>query len=272
MEMKSCILRVLVTTGLLTTSLRADDRRFTYTYEPETPAARTMAFENWTTLGAQRGAATGEANYRQWDLRQEFEYGVTDKYAVGLYLNEQATAFRKPGMTANDSHFDWKGVSLENRYNLLNPAEHAIGVTLYLEGTYSGSEAELEQKVIIGQRHGNWKWAFNLIHATGWEEDLKEREGELGGSFGLARDLGKHWSLGFEMRDETLIPDYKEFESTAVFLGPVVSYHNEKWWAALTAMGQIYGWNNDGLADGNRHLELVDHEKFNVRLLFGFGF
>lgn len=148
--MKSCILRVLVTTGLLTTSLRADDRRFTYTYEPETPAARTMAFENWTTLGAQRGAATGEANYRQWDLRQEFEYGVTDKYAVGLYLNEQATAFRKPGMTANDSHFDWKGVSLENRYNLLNPAEHAIGVTLYLEGTYSGVRRSLSKRSSSG--------------------------------------------------------------------------------------------------------------------------
>jgi hypothetical protein len=28
----------------------------------------------------------------------------------------------------------------------------------------------------------------------------------------------------------------------------------------------------DGSADGNSHLELVDHEKMNVRLLFGFNF
>ena len=60
--------------------------------------------------------------------------------------------------------------------------------------------------------------------------------------------------------------------STAVFLGPVVSYRQEKWWAALTVMPQIYGWNKDGSGDGNSHLELVDHEKVSVRLLFGFNF
>jgi hypothetical protein len=127
----------------------------------------------------------------------------------------------------------------------------------------------LEEKVILGQRHGDWKWAFNLIHATEWEDNLRNREGELGASFGLARDLGKHWSLGLELRDETLVPDYRAFESTALFFGPVVSYRQDKWWAALTVMPQVYGWNSDGAADGNSHLELVDHERVNVRLLFG---
>ena len=169
-------------------------------------------------------------------LRQELEYGVSDRYAVGLYVNEQATSFENPSTGGNESSFDWKGVSLENRFNVLNPAEHAVGLTLYLEGTYSGDEAEVEEKVILGQRHGDWKWAFNLIHATDWEDHLSKTEEELGASFGLARDLGKHWSVGLELRDETLVPDYKEFESTALFLGPVVSYHRERWWAALTVM------------------------------------
>jgi hypothetical protein len=252
--------------------LRADDRRFTYTYEPETPPAGSLEFENWVTLGTQRSSAVGQDNYNQWDLRQELEYGVSDRYALGLYLNERATSFHNPSTGDNDSSFDWKGVSLENRFNVLNPADHAVGLTLYLEGTYSGDEAELEEKVILGQRHGDWKWAFNLIHATEWEDNLSKREGELGASFGLTRDLGKHWSVGLELRDETLMPEYQEFESTAVFLGPVASYHQEKWWAALSVMPQIYGWNNDGSADGNSHLELVDHEQVNVRLLFGFNF
>ena len=55
-------------------------------------------------------------------------------------------------------------------------------------------------------------------------------------------------------------------------VGPVVTYHQEKWWVALTVMPQIYGWDKDGSADGNSHLELVDNEKLNVRLLFGFNF
>jgi hypothetical protein len=250
----------------------ADDRRFTYTYEPETPPAGAMELENWITLGSQRTAAVGQDHYNQWDFRQELEYGVTDRYALGLYLNERATAYHDPTTGANPSTFDWQGISLENRFNVLNPADRAVGLTLYLEGTYSGPEAEIEEKLIVGQRWGEWKWAFNLIQATEWEDNLEETEGELGASFGLARDLGKHWSVGLELRDETLIPAYSYFESTALFLGPVVSYHQEKWWTALTVMPQIYGWNSNGAADGNSHLELVDHEKLNVRLLFGFNF
>jgi len=272
MKLNSLIVIGLLAASALVVPSHADERRFTYTYEPETLPAGAMEVENWVTLGTQRNSTVGQNHYNQWDFRQELEYGVTDRYAVSLYVNEQATSFQDPATGAYDSSFDWKGVSLENRYNVLNPADHAVGLTLYLEGTYSGEEAELEAKLILGQRHGDWKWAFNLIHATDWEDNLSKTEGELGASFGLARDLGKHWSVGLELRNETLVPDYKEFESTAVFLGPVVSYRQEKWWAALTVMPQIYGWNKDGSADGNSHLELVDHEKVNVRLLVGFNF
>ncbi len=262
---------LVATTGLATASF-ADDRRFAYTYEPETPPAGAMEFENWVTLGLGRNSTVGQENYNQWDLRQELEYGVTDRYALGLYLNERATSFQNPATGANESSFDWEGVSLENRFNVLNPAEHSVGLTLYLEGTYSGQGAEIEEKLILGQRHGDWKWAFNLIQATEWEDNLSAIEGELGASFGVARDLGKHWSVGLEVRDETLIPGYNEFERTAVFLGPAVSYHQEKWWAVLTVMPQIYGWNADPSVDGNNQLELVDHEKVNIRLLFGYNF
>jgi hypothetical protein len=62
------------------------------------------------------------------------------------------------------------------------PAEYAVGFTLHLEGRDSGEEAELEQKLIFGQRHGNWKWALNLEHATEWEDNLDELEGEFGAS------------------------------------------------------------------------------------------
>jgi hypothetical protein len=271
MKLNRCLLAGVLTVSALVGS-RADERRFTYTYEPETPIAGALEFENWVTLGAGRNSTVGQNNYNQWDLRQELEHGVTDRYAVGLYLNERATSFQTPDTGANESSFDWKGVSLENRYNLLNPAEHAVGLTLYLEGTCSGEEAEVEEKVILGQRYGDWKWAFNLIHGTEWEDNLSTIEGELGASCGLARDLGKHWSVGLELRSETLLPDYNEVESTALFLGPVVSYRQEKWWVALTVMPQIYGWNKDSSQDGNPHLELVDHEKLNVRLLFGITF
>jgi hypothetical protein len=49
----------------------------------------------------------------------------------------------------------------------------------------------------------------------------------------------------------------------------VVSYRQEKWWAALTVMPQIYGANYNGNPGGNSWLELEAHERLNVRLLIG---
>lgn len=262
----------LVTGCVAVWSAQGDERRFTYVYEPETLPAGAMEVENWVTLRTQRSSAVGQENFNRWDLRQELEYGVTDRYTVSVYLNEKAESYRVPGTRESVSGFDWEGLSVENRYNVLNPAEHAVGLTLYLEGRYSGEEAELEEKIILGQRYGAWKWAVNLEHATEWEDQLSKREGEVGLSAGLARDLNKNWSLGLEARNQTLLPDYNEVESSAVYVGPVVAYHQERWWAALSVLPQVYGWNNNGGADNNPHLELVDNEKLNIRLLMGINF
>ncbi len=272
MKWKQILLTGLITSITATATLRADERRFTYTYEPETLPEGALEFENWVTLGVGRNQTVGQENYNKWDFRQELEYGVTDWYTAALYLNEQSQSYRDPATDANVSEFEWKGISLENRFNVLNPATHAVGVTLYLEGGYSGEEASLEEKIIIGQRHGDWKWAFNIENETEWEDNLSEVEGEIGVSFGIARDLGKHWALGIEFRNENVLPDYESWENSALFLGPVLSYREDKWWAALTVMPQIYGWNNSQSQDGNSHLELNDHEKLNIRLLFGYNF
>src|SRR5256885_2447150 len=151
--------------GLLAAGLglgvRADERRFTYTYEPETMTRGGMELEQWVTLRSQRNPAVGQQNFNRWELREELEYGVTDNYTVSLYLNANSESFRDPRTGTDHSEFRFDGLSLENRYQVLNPAEHAVGLTLYLEPRYAGYEAELEQKIILGQRYGKWKWALN---------------------------------------------------------------------------------------------------------------
>ncbi|MBI3876529.1 MAG: hypothetical protein HY300_11365 [Verrucomicrobia bacterium] len=251
---------------------RADERRFTYTYEPETMPAGGMEFEQWITLRTQRNKAVGQSNFNLWEVRSALEYGVTDNYAVELYLNTQSESFRDPATGADSSTFRFTGVSLENRYQVWNPAEKFVGLTLYLEPRFSGDEAEVEQKIILGQRHGKWKWALNLTHAAEWSENLHKTEGEVEASFGIARQINKRWALGLELRDHNELPDYAKWENTALFLGPVVSYRQEKWWAALTVMPQVYGANFIGNPDNNRHLDLEGHERVNVRLIFGISF
>ena len=144
--------------------------------------------------------------------------------------------------------------------------------SLYFEPRFSGEELELEQKIIIGQRHGNWKWAFNLGHATEWKDNFNEVEGEVEACFGISWDLNKNWSLGLELRNHNEIPNYSRWENTTVFLGPAINYRQEKWWATLSILPQIYGANFGGDPDGHPNLELEGHERANIRLIVGISF
>lgn len=265
----------LLVCGLGVAAASATERRFTYSYEPETLPKGAMEFEQWVTLRTQRtdGGAVQQENFNKWELREELEYGVTDNYTLGFYINWSSESYRDTGVSpaTDESEMEFGGISLENRFMVLNPADHAVGLTLYLEPTFSGEEAEIEQKIILGQRYGDWKWVVNLTHATEWEDNLRKTEGELDATFGVCRDIG-NWSVGLEFRNHNTWPDYEEFEYSSFFLGPVVSYRQEKWWATLTVMPQIYGKNYNGNPDDNTSLVLDGQERVNIRLLFGFSF
>ena len=250
----------------------ADNRIFAYTYEPETEPKGDWELEQSITSRLTRNNAVGQENYQQWQFRTEVEHGVTDCYTVGLYVNDDYEHFRDPASGKNTDVNRWSGISLENRYQLLDPVESPVGLTLYLEPTFDGQNAELEQKIILGQRHGEWKWAVNLSHATEWTGNINNYEGELELSAGLARNLSERWTLGWEMRDHNELPMYQQWENTAIFAGPTLSYHRQKWWAAVSVMPQIYGWNQSGNPDRNTRLELEGHERFNIRLLVGYSF
>ena len=253
-------------------SAQGNGRLFTYTYEPETMPEGATEFEQWVTLRSGRDKAVGQENYNRWELREELEYGVTDNYTVALYLNFKSESYQDSTTGMDYKMFEFGGVSLENKYLVLNPAEHAVGLSLYLEPTFGGDEAELEEKIILGQRHGQWKWALNLTHATEWSDNFHSVEGEVEVSFGLSRQINQRWAVGFELRDHNELPDYKEWENTALYVGPVVNYRSEKWWATLAVMPQIYGHSFGTDPDGNPHLELAGHERVNVRLIMGFEF
>jgi hypothetical protein len=257
--------------SLMALNVWATGRKFTYTYEPETQPQGVAEFEQWVTLNAGRSSAVGEKDFYQWVIREEFEYGVTDNYQIALYLNAEWESFEDPSTGVTSSEFKFEGVSFENKYMFLNPAEHAVGLSGYLEGTYSGPEAEVEVKLILGQRCGKWKWAFSLISETEWEFDDNEIEGGFGATFGLSRELNSRWSVGFEFRNVNALPEYKEWANTAFYFGPVVNYTAERWWATLTIMPQVYGADYTGTS-GVQNLELVDNTRVATRLLFGISF
>src|SRR5678815_1738696 len=92
---------------------RANERIFTYSYQPETMPKGAWEVEQWATLRAGRNATVGQKDYKRWEFRTEAEYGVTDNYTVSLYVNESYETFRDP---AGGSTHDlcWDGISIEN--------------------------------------------------------------------------------------------------------------------------------------------------------------
>ncbi len=264
-------LATMILAGCWTANVQGNDRLFTYSYEPETMPKGALEFEQWITLRTLRTKKLGQDNYNRWDLREELEYGVTDNYQIAFYVNTEAESFRN-GLGEDVSDFKFKGISLENKLLVLNPAENPVGIALYLEPSFAGDEAEIEQKLIVGQRHGNWKWALNLGHATEWEDNLHAVEGEFEATLGLARTLGGRWAVGLEARSLTKMPEYSEVETTSIAIGPVLSYRQEKWWGAVTILPQVWGRNWDHEDDGHRNLDLAHNERVAVRLLLGFEF
>jgi hypothetical protein len=263
---------LLFGTLLMAGTALADNRLFTYTYEPETEPAGDWEIEQSITSRLTRNAAVGQQDYQKWEFRTEVEHGFTDRYTASLYVNDSYESFYNPATRQNASVNRWTGISLENRYLVLDPVENPVGLTLYLEPTYDGQNAELEQKIILGQHYGDWKWAVNLTHATEWSDQFKTSEGEIEVSAGLARQLSRRWAIGLEIRDHNELPEYAQWENTAVYFGPTISYRRSAWWAAFSVMPQIYGANFTGNPGRNPHLELEGHERLNFRLLFGFSF
>ncbi|HZP88135.1 MAG TPA: hypothetical protein VFB54_15095, partial [Burkholderiales bacterium] len=183
----------------LSTSALADERFFTYSQEADVIPKGGMEFEQWVTLRKGYPAADRRFDQYLWDLREEFEYGITNRLSGALYLNfrhDQIVADR-PGLE-DKSDFSFKGVSAELKYQLLNPYTDPVGVALYLEPTFAGNEREVEYKLIFSKNVGDkWVLAANANFEQEWEKEEGETEKEsvLEFTAGVAYRFTPNWSV-----------------------------------------------------------------------------
>lgn len=247
----------------------ASERRFTYTYESLVLNPGEIEIEPWTTF------RIGKDDYFvRIDHRLEFEAGLTKSLQTAFYLNFHATTAQVGD--AMESEFEWSGISNEWKYKLKDPVADPVGMALYFEWGASTEELEVEAKVILDKRWTNYLVAFNAVLEPEWEFEIEEgtTEVETENEVNFEFDLAAAWfatqrtSLGLEMRNHNqYLPD-DGYQYSALFLGPVASYAAETWWATLTVLPQIAKLKGSEADEGN-DLILSDHEKLEVRLLFG---
>ena len=115
-----------LTCGVLCLTASADERVFTYSYEPGTIPKGELEFEQWITARAGRNTAVGQNDFYRLQFREEIEYGVTENYQVSLYFNHGYTHFKDPSTGARTSDYRQEGFSLENIYMVFHTNSRSI--------------------------------------------------------------------------------------------------------------------------------------------------
>lgn len=212
----------------------------------------------WTTARLGR-----DEFYRRLDERLEFEIGLTERLQTALYIN--FTAKGQGPASDRTSSFEFEGVSSEWKLKLTDPVAHAVGSALYLEATVNPLEAELEGKVILDKRFGDFLAALNLVAEHEWsvEHPTSEQETALELDAGFGWLISHSWSIGLEARSVNRLGDEGY---SVVYAGPVASYAAKSWWAALAMQPQVVALH--GATKGG--LNLDDQERLQARLLVGF--
>src|SRR5260370_39842309 len=131
----------LLAASLLVLPVRGDENYFGYSYGSETLPKGKWGLYSWTT--GRFGKGTG--SYSAFDLKQEVEYGVTDRFQIALEWNENHTYFTGgAGQENADSNtpvrrnrFSFVGNALELKYAFSSPYKDPVGIALLVEPEYA---------------------------------------------------------------------------------------------------------------------------------------
>jgi hypothetical protein len=157
------------------------------------------------------------------------------------------------------SGFVYSDSAIELIYNLTNPVDDPVGLSIYGELRAGDRLVELESKLIAQKNFGPLILAYNATLEAVWEgNDLIEREGEFSQALGASYEISPPISVGVELLHEFVFPEWRDEENIRnLFVGPNVSYRSRNWFVTFTALAQA--------------TDTEDEPDFQVRTIFGIG-
>jgi hypothetical protein len=226
-------------------------RHFGYVYEAVTSAPGSLDIENWVTWSR----TNNPQRVDEVDFRHEFEFGVTENFQASLYVADwfYSADRQNSGFTYSDS-------AMELIYNLTNPVTDPVGLAMYEEIRAGDQVFELESKLIAQKNLGPLILAYNVTLESVWEgTGLQDREGELQQALGASYEISQRLSIGIEMLDEFVFPEWRDKERIRnFFVGPNVCFRHQNWFVTMTALAQA--------------TNTPDEADFQLRTIFGIGF
>src|SRR3954469_6201577 len=166
---KAAVLAALMVCAGAATA-RAEERKFTYSYEAKTLPKGSWEFEQWATLETGKK----EGSWDRLNLREEIEYGITDRLTTAIYLNSRYQANSGVPGFDDEHHFGFESMSSEWKYKLSDPSADVVGSLLYGELSFSNHEYEIEAKLVLSKNVGPFTFAYNFIYEAEVEEEADE--------------------------------------------------------------------------------------------------
>ncbi len=141
----------------------ANPRPLPFTYPTETLPEGALEVELYTDTTPLRVVADPEdaSKGRLWEpfykVQTEIEYGITDRWEVGLYQ-----VFEAQPQAGGSNAMTFDGLKARIRTRLADPGEWPVDVGLYLELADLHDELELEEKILLSRRFGRARVMANL--------------------------------------------------------------------------------------------------------------
>lgn len=242
---------------LLANNVRADRRYFGNLYLAYTPAARELELELWQT--SRIGKTNG--SFFSWQPQIEAEYSFTDRLVSSFYVN--FISQKSSGNNFESIPLSISSASIELRYRLAEQDEFFVDPALYFELVYGKDKVEYEPKLLLSKRFGKFISGINIGTAFEKDEDETEMEAEFEVSLGLAYDLTENLAFGVEVKNNRTFESFYEREKNqAWYIGPTIGYDAEDVNFVFSFLSQV-----SGSPSSNNHLDLISHEKYELRLL-----
>jgi hypothetical protein len=242
---------------LLIARIEASERHFGFSYESPVLQAGQKELETYTNFKFGKALF-----YSAQDQRLEFEFGLGDGIQTSLYLNfEQEMEDDGTGLVL--SQFLSDGISNEWKFKITDSLTDDFGLGLYLENGFKPDEYELETKIILDKRSGNWLGTLNVTN----EPEYNYLDQTLGYSLIPSLGLGyflvsDRLFLGLESQIDLFWYDTSLPVTRSIFsAGPVIAYSAEDWWVVVSYLPQIANLRGAGL-------DLVESQRNQLQLGF----
>jgi hypothetical protein len=263
------------------TLAEADEHFFGWVRGAETlPMGHFDAYQFVTMRAGKR-----EGTYNGWDFDTEVEYGITDKFQIGISVEQHYFHIKGVEELDNMDEYRFGGVELSAKYRVLSPFKDKVGLALRLEAGYLSQDdvAGLDQEeiyfdpeIILHKNYFDDTLIFNFnagVQFAWGKKPAEEYDYELAyhGGLGVSYRFAPGWFFGLEGHIRSEFPEFDihNHEHTVVFAGPSLHYGAEKWWATASYGYQVWGKGIDEPKDNKTFAEEARNE---FRIKVGFNF